>query len=66
MTALLAAAVVANKHGEIRDALRKFREAQTARVLATPDPAAVASLSRVIRAASGAQKEKRRKRNKRG
>lgn len=36
---LLAAAILGNKHPEIREALRKFREAQTARVLASPDPA---------------------------
>ena len=38
--ALLAAAMLGNKHAEIREALRKFRQAQTAKVLATPDPAA--------------------------
>ena len=42
--ALLAAAMLGNKHSEIREALRKFREVQTARVLATPDPAAVAQI----------------------
>jgi 5-(carboxyamino)imidazole ribonucleotide mutase len=40
--ALLAAAMLGNKHAEIREALRKFRQTQTAKVLATPDPAAVA------------------------
>lgn len=40
--ALLAAAMLGNKHGEIREALRKFREEQTAKVLATPDPATIA------------------------
>jgi 5-(carboxyamino)imidazole ribonucleotide mutase len=39
--ALLAAAMLGNKYGEIREALRRFREEQTARVTATPDPAAV-------------------------
>src|SRR6476660_9886965 len=39
-SALLAAAILGAKHPEIRDALRKFREAQTERVLANPDPAA--------------------------
>jgi 5-(carboxyamino)imidazole ribonucleotide mutase len=39
--ALLAAAMLGNKHAEIRVALRRFREAQTAKVLATPDPAAL-------------------------
>jgi 5-(carboxyamino)imidazole ribonucleotide mutase len=36
--ALLAAAIVANKHPEIRAALRHYREAQAASVLAQPDP----------------------------
>jgi 5-(carboxyamino)imidazole ribonucleotide mutase len=36
--ALLAAAILGAKHPEIREALRKFREAQTNRVLAAPDP----------------------------
>ena len=37
--ALLAAAILGAKHPEIREAFRKFREAQTERVLANPDPA---------------------------
>src|SRR5262252_4169285 len=37
--ALLAAAIVGNKHPEIREALRRFRAAQTEKVLANPDPA---------------------------
>jgi 5-(carboxyamino)imidazole ribonucleotide mutase len=45
--ALLAAAMLGNKYAEIREALRRFRQAQTAKVLATPDPAAGA-LSSVI------------------
>src|SRR5437868_11975725 len=36
--ALLAAAILGAKHPEIREAARKFRAAQTARVLANPDP----------------------------
>src|SRR5262245_24383726 len=36
--ALLAAAVVANKHPEFREALRRFRAEQTQSVLANPDP----------------------------
>jgi 5-(carboxyamino)imidazole ribonucleotide mutase len=36
--ALLAAAILGAKHPEIREALRKFRETQTNRVLAAPDP----------------------------
>src|SRR5499425_1434459 len=38
--ALLAAAALGVKHPTIREALRKFRAAQTQRVLANPDPAA--------------------------
>jgi 5-(carboxyamino)imidazole ribonucleotide mutase len=36
--ALLAAAILGNKYPEIRQALRQFRQTQTAKVLATPDP----------------------------
>jgi 5-(carboxyamino)imidazole ribonucleotide mutase len=38
--ALLAAAILGNKYPHIREALRKFRAAQTGRVLANPDPSA--------------------------
>lgn len=38
--ALLAAAILGAKHPSIREALRKFRAAQTQRVLANPDPSA--------------------------
>ena len=38
--ALLAAAILGAKHPEIREAVRKFRAAQTAKVLANPNPAA--------------------------
>jgi len=37
--ALLAAGILGNKHPEIRDALRMFRETQTQAVLDNPDPA---------------------------
>lgn len=37
--ALFAAAIVGNKHPEIREALARFRSEQTERVLAHPDPA---------------------------
>jgi 5-(carboxyamino)imidazole ribonucleotide mutase len=37
--ALLAAAILGGKYPQIREALRKFRAEQTARVLANPDPA---------------------------
>ena len=40
--ALLAAAILGAKRPEIREALRKFRVAQTARVLANPDPKSAA------------------------
>lgn len=36
--ALLAAAILGNRHPEIREALRRYRAAQTAAVLAHPDP----------------------------
>lgn len=41
--ALLAAAILGNKYPHIREALRKFRGAQTQRVLANPDPSSAAS-----------------------
>ncbi|MGQ0816002.1 MAG: 5-(carboxyamino)imidazole ribonucleotide mutase [Gemmatimonadota bacterium] len=37
--ALLATAIIANKHAEYRDALRRYREEQTRSVLEHPDPA---------------------------
>ncbi len=36
--ALLAAAILGGKYPHIREALRKFRRTQTARILANPDP----------------------------
>lgn len=36
--ALLAASIVGNKHPEHREAVRRYREAQTKRVLSDPDP----------------------------
>src|SRR5450631_2446848 len=39
--ALLAAAILGIKHPAIREALREFRDIQTSRVLAAPDPAAL-------------------------
>jgi 5-(carboxyamino)imidazole ribonucleotide mutase len=36
--ALLAAAILGNKHGPVRDALKAYRARQTAAVLASPDP----------------------------
>jgi 5-(carboxyamino)imidazole ribonucleotide mutase len=58
--ALLAAAIVGNKHPEIREALRRFRAAQTEKVLANPDPAAAALGS--VAAAASARGSKRKKR----
>ena len=52
--ALLAAAILGAKHPEIREALRKFRAAQTERVLANPNPAAGA----VILAKENSRKSK--------
>jgi 5-(carboxyamino)imidazole ribonucleotide mutase len=37
--AILAAAILANKHPEVREALRRLRATQTENVLAHPDPA---------------------------
>jgi len=56
--ALLAASILGNKHAEIRDALRKFRQSQTAKVLATPDPAK-AALGSVIAPTTKAKRKKR-------
>jgi 5-(carboxyamino)imidazole ribonucleotide mutase len=41
--ALLATAILGVKHPEYREALRKFRKAQTEKVLANPDPAVAAA-----------------------
>lgn len=57
--ALLAAATLGNKYPAIREALRKFRLAQTKKVLAVPDPA------RVAVARSTRRTKSRRKRGKR-
>lgn len=58
--ALLAAAILGNKHPEIREALRKFRESQTAKVLAIPDPAkASAQIASVIAPGTKPKREKR-------
>jgi 5-(carboxyamino)imidazole ribonucleotide mutase len=58
--ALLAAAILGNKYPEIREALRKFRRSQTAKVLASPDPAKAAATFR--KAIGPAAKPKRKKR----
>src|SRR5216683_1053254 len=57
--ALLAAAILGAKHPEIREALRRFRAAQTARVLANPDPKAAAQ---ALGIATAQQSQKKRKR----
>jgi 5-(carboxyamino)imidazole ribonucleotide mutase len=56
--ALLAAAILGDKYPEIRESLRKFRQSQTAKVLATPDPS-MAVLNNVV---APAPKPKRKKR----
>jgi 5-(carboxyamino)imidazole ribonucleotide mutase len=43
--ALLATAILGVKHPEFREALRKFRKAQTEKVLANPDPSVSAARS---------------------
>jgi len=58
--ALLAAAIVGVKHGAIREALRKFRKIQTAKVLATPDPAAAAVSGRTRAVKKNAGRKKRK------
>jgi 5-(carboxyamino)imidazole ribonucleotide mutase len=57
--ALLAAAILGAKHAAIREALRKFRGAQTARVLANPDPKAAAAALGISTAAALSTKRKR-------
>jgi 5-(carboxyamino)imidazole ribonucleotide mutase len=58
--ALLAAAILGNKHPEIRDALRKFRESQTAKVLANPDPARASAQIAAVMAPAAKSKRKKR------
>jgi 5-(carboxyamino)imidazole ribonucleotide mutase len=58
--ALLAAAMLGNKYPEIRQALRMFRQAQTSKVLATPDPEAVAASFRGVISAAKRPKGKKR------
>ncbi len=57
--ALLAAAILGAKHPEIREALRKFRGAQTARVLASPDPKFAALALGISTTAASQTKRKR-------
>ena len=58
--ALLAAAILGAKHPEIREALRKFRAAQTERVLANSDPKATALALGVAATPESAQSKKRK------
>ena len=53
--ALLAAAILGGKYPRIRKALRNFREAQTGRVLASPNPSAVVPANK-----EGLQKKRKR------
>jgi len=57
--ALLAAAILGAKHLHIREALRKFRGVQTARVLANPDPQAARAALGISTAAASPAKRKR-------
>lgn len=58
--ALLAAAMLGAKHPEIREAYRKFRAAQTQRVLANPDPKSAAAALGISTAASAPNKKRKR------
>jgi 5-(carboxyamino)imidazole ribonucleotide mutase len=57
--ALLAAAILGAKHPEIRESLRKFRTAQTQRVLANPDPAAFSAATGKLAASRTPARRKR-------
>jgi 5-(carboxyamino)imidazole ribonucleotide mutase len=59
--ALLAAAILGTKHRDIRESLRKYREAQTNRVLATPDPSAASRSQNKKGSQSFERSAKRRK-----
>lgn len=58
--ALLAAAMLGAKHPKIREAYRKFRAAQTQRVLANPDPKSAAAALGISTAASTPNKTRKR------
>lgn len=60
--ALLAAAILGDKYPEIRESLRNFRQSQTAKVLATPDPAKAAIASVIATTPAIATKLKRKTR----
>jgi 5-(carboxyamino)imidazole ribonucleotide mutase len=57
--ALLAAAILGTKHLEVREAYRKFRMAQTQRVLANPDPKAAARALGIATTPTAGKKGKR-------
>jgi 5-(carboxyamino)imidazole ribonucleotide mutase len=59
--ALLAAAILGIKHPDIRESLRHFREVQTNRVLATPDPSSASRSQKRKANQSSARRAKRRK-----
>jgi 5-(carboxyamino)imidazole ribonucleotide mutase len=59
--ALLAAAILGIKHPTIREDLRKFREAQTNRVLAAPDPSALFVSQKLKKNRNSPRDTKRRK-----
>jgi 5-(carboxyamino)imidazole ribonucleotide mutase len=63
--ALLAAAILGAKYPHIREALRNFRDGQTKRVLANPDPAAAVLLQKEGPRKSGPQKKRPQKKRKR-
>ena len=58
--ALLAAAILGAKHPEIREATRKFRAAQTERVLANPNPSISTQVPPAFAAAMPARKKRKR------
>jgi 5-(carboxyamino)imidazole ribonucleotide mutase len=55
-SALLAAAILGIKYPAIRESLRKFREAQTSRVLEAPDPSATSKFQRHSTSSSKSRK----------
>ena len=58
--ALLAAAILGGKYSNVRESLRKFRESQSTKVLATPDPAKAArQFAEVIAPAAKPSRKKR-------
>jgi len=58
--ALLAAAILGGKYPNVRESLRKFRESQSTKVLATPDPAKAArQFAEVIAPAAKPSRKKR-------